>query len=407
MSRLVLTNATAVLPDRVVENATLVAEEGFIVEVIEGGTAEHSAVDVRGALVLPGLVDSHSDGLERDLRPRPGVEMDAGFALSSYEGRARGAGVTTVFHGVAYEDDLRQERTVEQAGELLGVIDRRVASGAALLDHRVLLRVDARSPRAFEEFRVVVDELIASADGEVPLVSFEDHTPGQGQYSDFGAYRTAVRGTMTDDELDRYLEQVIAVREQHAGQRDVALAWLSVRALDGRIRLLSHDPSSAEEIALRQRQGVAVAEFPTTLEAAKAARDRGLAIVAGAPNVLRGRSHSGNVSAAELVANGVVDGLSSDYMPSTLLSAAVALALRSVAPLPVSVGLVTGGAARVTGLGDRGELTPGNRADIVVATIDGPWPTVRAVYRAEEQRDDETGTRYAFRTDGALLGRIA
>ena len=139
MSRLILTHATAVLPDRVANDAVVVAEGGLITEIGTAGTGVPAeAIDLRGALLLPGLVDAHSDGLERDLRPRPGAEMDPYFAVTAYEGRARGAGVTTVFHGIGYYENTAKERSVEQAEMLVGVLGERAGGGAALVDHRVL-----------------------------------------------------------------------------------------------------------------------------------------------------------------------------------------------------------------------------------------------------------------------------
>lgn len=386
MSRLVFTHATAVLPDRVVEDTTLVAEDGVITEIGDGASgAPAEGIDLRGAYLLPGLVDSHSDGLERDLRPRPGAEMDPHFAVTSYEGRARAAGVTTVFHGIGYYDNTFKDRSVEQAEMLVGVLTERNSTGVGLLHHRLLLRLDARAAGALEALKYAVERL--SVPGEpLPLVSLEDHTPGQGQYADVEAYKKAVSVSVPEEQIDEHVRQHMDQRASIAWHRDVSIRWLSEQALAGRIRLLAHDAVSDEEVRLRAQQGSAVAEFPTTLEAARAAREIGLLTVAGAPNVLRGGSHSGNVSALELIAEGLVDALSSDYMPSTLLAAAHTLADRKVLDLPWAVGLITRGGAQVGGLDDRGELRVGARADLTIATIDGRWPTVRRTVLAEELR---------------------
>ncbi|HEX7660642.1 MAG TPA: alpha-D-ribose 1-methylphosphonate 5-triphosphate diphosphatase [Pseudonocardiaceae bacterium] len=388
MSRLILTHATAVLPDRVANDAVVVAEGGLITEIGTAGTgAPAEAIDLRGALLLPGLVDAHSDGLERDLRPRPGAEMDPYFAVTAYEGRARGAGVTTVFHGIGYYENTAKERSVEQAEMLVGVLGERAGGGAALVDHRVLLRLDARAEYALEALKGAVDRLHRPG-RPLPLVSFEDHTPGQGQYADVAAFKRAIEVPMPADQLDAHVREHIEHRATIAWHRDVSIAWLSEQAIAGRIRLMAHDPVTADEIHLRAEQGVTVAEFPTTHQAARAAREAGLLTVAGAPNVLRGGSHAGNVSATELIREGLVDALSSDYMPAALLAAAITLAGRGIVALPRAVALITRGGALVGGLDDRGELRVGGRADLTVATVDGGWPTVRRVLLAEELRDD-------------------
>ncbi|MFD0472280.1 amidohydrolase family protein [Nonomuraea thailandensis] len=205
-----------------------------------------------------------------------------------------------------------------------------------------------------------------------PLVSFKDHTPGQGQYRDSAVYRRWLEGTegISPEEAQRRVETLVAERDTRIGHREIALGRLAELAAQGRARLLAHDPVTAAEIDVAVANGVAVAEFATTTGAARAARERGLRVVAGAPNVLRGGSHSGNVSAAELVAAGLVDGLSSDYLPSTPLAAALLLAARGIVPLPRAVALVTSGPAAVAGLADRGALVAGQRGDLAVVTVE-------------------------------------
>ncbi|MGV9850273.1 hypothetical protein ACWDWU_16110 [Streptomyces sp. NPDC003442] len=191
-----------------------------------------------------------------------------------------------------------------------------------------------------------------------PLVSYEDHTPGQGQYRNLEAYRAIVQRQehLSAEDADRFIRHRIDERADSLPQRTRTLAHLGREARSGRIRLLAHDVESAEELAGVRAAGAAVAEFPTTREAARAAQDAGMPVVAGAPNVLRGGSHSGNVGAEDLIGEGLVDNLSSDYMPSALLAAALHLAERGVVPLHTAVALITSGAARTAGLADRGAL---------------------------------------------------
>jgi alpha-D-ribose 1-methylphosphonate 5-triphosphate diphosphatase len=278
----------------------------------------------------------------------------------------------------------------------------RAATADALVDHRLLLRLDARDPMALAALRLAVERLYDPA-GPLPLVSFEDHTPGQGQYADAEYFRLAMRdgNGLSEAEATARFDALVEDRESRKHHREAAMRWLSGQALAGRIRLLAHDPVNAEEIARASAQGVAVAEFPTTLEAAAAAKEHGLPVVAGAPNVLRGRSHSGNVSATELIGAGLVDALASDYMPSTLLAAVLSLADQGVVGLPRAVRLVTAGAAAVVGLSDRGALVPGLRSDLTVVTVAGGWPTVRLVLLADEQRADSPQPQLIHATAGA------
>lgn len=387
MIRHSVVNATAVLPDRVLHDATVIAEDGVIVEIGVTVRRPPDALDARGALLLPGLVDVHSDGLERELRPRPGAEVSPEFAVTSYEGKARAAGVTTMFHGIGYQTNERKERNLQQARMLEETLVQRSLADDCLVEHRLLRRLDVRDPQALAALRSAM-EAGHHPDSTLPLVSFEDHTPGQGQFADPEYFRAQMQTTgVSAQEADARFAALIAEREGLKWHRDVALEWLSGQALAGRIRLLAHDPVTAEEIRAAIRRGVAVAEFPTTREAAEAARAHGLPVVVGTPNVLRGGSHSGNVSATELIHVGLVDALASDYMPSTLLAAVLTLADRSVVSLPQAVGLVSSGAARVAGLSDRGAIAVGQRSDLTVVTRWGGWPTVRAVLSSRAQRE--------------------
>jgi alpha-D-ribose 1-methylphosphonate 5-triphosphate diphosphatase len=394
-------NVRAVLPDRVVEDATVVAENGVVVSVAERGPAPPHAVDGRGAFCVPGLVDTHSDGLEKEVQPRPGVPFPYDFALGSFEGRVRAAGVTTVFHGVAFEENQRETRTVELARTACRAIEDR-STQDPLIDHRILHRLDARDPAGLAALR---QRLAGRPTGSrpPPLVSFEDHTPGQGQYADPSVFRAHIEHTrgLGREEADEAVAQLTDERNRRLDQRDQAIAWLADQAGQGRVRLLAHDPASPAEIEDARRWGAAVAEFPTTVAAATAARESGLATVLGAPNVLRGGSHSGNVGAEELVDKRLCTALASDYMPSTLLAAAFLLARRDTTPLPAAIGLVTSGPATVAGLEDRGRLVPGGRADVVLVTVDGHWPTVRAVLQATARSTDRTDLSATSRTQEA------
>lgn len=391
MSRHVFAHARAVLPDRILDDAVVVVEDGLIVEVTghAPGAIPAEAIDLRGALLLPGIVDTHSDALEKEQKPRPTVQFPPEFAVASFEGRARAAGVTTIFHGISYQTSRDKDRILERSVGLSAALVDRIATGTGLIDHRHLYRLDARDPEALGALQDAL-EALPERDGVVPLVSYQDHTPGQGQYADLDAFRQHMASGqgISEEEARQQIDRMIGERDKKLAQREVTLNWLSQRANEGRIRLLAHDVVTAEELAYVHAKGAHVAEFPTTLEAARAAKVLGMPVVAGAPNVLRGGSHSGNVSATELVAAGLVDNLSSDYMPTTLLAAALRLAQDDVLTLPAAVRLITAGAATTAGLSDRGSLVPGQRGDLIAATGDVRQQTVRMVLLAEESRDE-------------------
>lgn len=382
----------AVLADRVLDDATIVVRGGVITDIADGGRAPDDAVDGRGAFCLPGLIDTHSDGLEKELVPRPGVRLGVPFALRSFEARVRSAGVTTVFHGVGFEDDDNYGRTVVLANELCDAIEERAASGQALIDHQILYRLDARDAPGFDGLVARLAPRLGALEAP-PLVSFEDHTPGIGQYTDRTAFERYIAGTrnVSDDEARRRVDDLIAERDALLVNRDRALPWLTNQVAQGHLMLMAHDPATDDDVAEAVAWGSRIAEFPTTVRAAELAHVAGLRTVCGAPNVLRGRSHSGNVSASELIALGLCDGLASDYLPTTLLGAVAALVDRGVCDLPRAVAQVTSGPADTVGLTDRGRLAPGQRGDLALVTFDGSLPTVRAVLRAHLCELDRVG----------------
>lgn len=371
----VLGHVRAVLPDSVIDDA-VVAVRGGVIAAVEPHPAGLSAdVDGAGLLCIPGVVDTHSDALEKERLPRPGAELPIEFALLSLEGKLHAAGVTTVFHGAGFEQSMGRgtPRTVADAKLFCQAIEARVDG---LVDHRILYRLDVRSA---EGLAALKDQLTGTPG--VPLVSHEDHTPGQGQYADRAYYERYMMGSrgMTAEQAARHVDDLIAERDGRLGLREEAMGWLAEQAQAGRIRLLGHDLTTEAEVDDLVARGGTVAEFPTTLGAAQAARDRGLPVVMGAPNVLRGGSHNGNASGQELIGRGLVTSVASDYLPSSLLAAVFALVDDGRIDLAAAVGLVTSGPADVAGLADRGRLQPGLRADLTLIATRGRWPVVRSV----------------------------
>jgi alpha-D-ribose 1-methylphosphonate 5-triphosphate diphosphatase len=371
----VLGHVRAVLPDTVIDDAVVAVRDGLIAAVEPHPAGLSADVDGEGLLCIPGVVDTHSDALEKERLPRPGAELPIEFALLSLEGKLRAAGVTTVFHGAGFEQSMGRgtPRTVEAAKLFCQTVEERVDG---LVDHRILYRLDVRSP---EGLAALKDQL-ADTPG-VPLVSHEDHTPGQGQYADRAYYERYMMGSrgMTAEEAARHVDDLIAERNGRLGVCEDAMDWLAEQARAGRIRLLGHDLTSEAEIEELVARGGTVAEFPTTVAAARAARDRGLPVVMGAPNVLRGGSHNGNASGRELVRRGLVTAIASDYLPSSLLAAVFTLVDEARISLAAAVRLVTSGPADVAGLADRGRLQPGLRADLALIARGTRWPVVHSV----------------------------
>lgn len=381
----VLGNVRAVLPDTIIEDARVVVRSGRIAAVEPRPAGSAADIDGAGMLCVPGLIDVHSDALERERAPRPSALLPWDFAVASLEAKLRAAAITTVFHGAGFQQKNvgGVQRSATAAIELCDAVAARSAALAPLVDHRVLFRLDARSGGGAQ---TLADALASHpvTVGSMPLVSHEDHTPGQGQYADRRAMERYLAGAdgLTEEQAKQRVDGLITEREQYLPVLERNLAWLGELARAGRIRLVGHDPDSPESIVALRERGGSVAEFPTTVPAARTARDLGFPIVMGAPNVLRGESHSGNVSARELIGLGLVTALASDYLPSGMLAAAFSLADAGLVSLPAAISLVTAGPAAAAGLDDRGRLEPGLRADLALVPASPGWPVVRAVLRA-------------------------
>lgn len=372
---IVLGNARIVLANQVVESGWIALVDGRIVEIGEG-RAPQGAVDCAGDLVMPGLVELHTDHLEAHFVPRPKVMWDPIAAVVSYDGQLATSGITTVL------DSLRvwREKGAEEADGHAGLLADAIASArdADLLraDHFLHLRCEIPMPSVVDE----AEELIRQP--YVRLMSLMDHTPGQRQFRDEVKLRDYYRGKgagKTDAELDALFAQRFAYQEAYAATNLRAIVALAHKH---GVPLASHDDTTEENVADAVRDGVAVAEFPTTLEAAERLQEAGIDILMGAPNVVRGGSHSGNVAAVDLARAGLLQILSSDYIPSSLLMGALQLPQRAPdIDLAKAVRTVTKAPAEAVGLHDRGEIAVGKRADLIRVHVAHDVPAVRSVWR--------------------------
>jgi alpha-D-ribose 1-methylphosphonate 5-triphosphate diphosphatase len=365
-------NARIVLADEIVDGN--VAVDGGIITGVASG-ASQAGEDFEGDYLIPGLVELHTDHLENHYRPRPGVFWDAMASLHAHDVQISGSGITTVFDAVRIGSDLDMPQMREHAGLLIDAIRAARQQGWLRAEHLIHLRCELPSSDVIEHFESFVDY------PETRLISLMDHTPGQRQFTSLETYKLFYKKQLgvTQDEVERYLAEALAQHERYSGPNRRHLVQ---RARSRQLAMASHDDATLAHVEEAVADGVAIAEFPTTLEAASAAHDAGLAILMGAPNVVRGKSHSGNISATDLVRAGLLDILSSDYVPFAPLQAAFALPQRvDTIALPAALATVTRNPARAAGLGDRGEIAVGKRADLVRVKLVGGLPVVRSVWR--------------------------
>ncbi len=372
----IVENARLVLPDRV-ETGWLAVTGGRIAEIGEGPAPERG-LDLRGDILLPGLVELHTDHLESHYAPRPGVRWHPLGAVLAYDAQIAASGITTVFDSLRAGSDPDGSGLGSELDALAQAIADARASGLFRADHRTHLRCEIPSADVVDAVRAFAERF------PVGLISLMDHTPGQRQFRDVSKYyQYAGRGGRPIEEIRAGTERKIREGRALTAMNRPALVALA-HAMG--IPLASHDDTTLADVGMSRAESVALAEFPTTLEAAQASHAAGITVMMGAPNLIRGGSHSGNVAAQDLAEAGLLSILSSDYVPASLLMAAFQLPERVPGiRLPEAIATVTANPARATGLNDRGRIAVGLRADLVRVRIAQGVPVVRQVWRAGER----------------------
>jgi alpha-D-ribose 1-methylphosphonate 5-triphosphate diphosphatase len=373
---LILANARVVLADAVIERGWVAIADGRIAEIGEGTPPERGD-DLAGDLLIPGLVELHTDHLEAHYVPRPKVHWDPMAAVVSYDAQLATSGITTVLDSVR----IWREASIQEVDGQHDVLSDAIAAArdADLLraDHFLHLRCEVPMPDVIAD----TEKMVGRRD--VRLMSLMDHTPGQRQFRDetkLRAYYRGKKGGLTDAELDEMFELRRRYQAAHAELNRRGLVDLARRR---GIPLASHDDTIPEHVTEAIDDRVAIAEFPTTAEAAEALHAAGIKVLMGAPNLVRGGSHSGNVATADLAAAGVLDIMSSDYVPSALLLGALRLpAAVPTFDLPAAIRTVSRTPAHAVGLTDRGEIAVGKRADLVRVYSNAGTSTARNVWRA-------------------------
>jgi alpha-D-ribose 1-methylphosphonate 5-triphosphate diphosphatase len=375
----ILQNAHIVTADDVIYGFVVV-EGDHIIEVGSGRPPEQGT-DLGGDFLIPGLVELHTDNIEAHYMPRPKVMWDIKSAVLAYDAQVAASGITTVF------DSLRVGRMeydapdgfAAKALELADAIGDAQENGHLRAEHLTHIRCEVPAPDVIAGFMQLLDR------HPVQMISLMDHTPGQRQFRDLDKYFTYFGGKSgrSDDEV----REIVVERQKTGADRARVGRPKIVEIAKARgIRLASHDDTTIAEVDQSAAEGVTLAEFPTTLEAAEASRAHGMMTIMGGPNVVRGGSHSGNIAARDLAEAQALDILSSDYVPASLLLGAWQLQnIASLGGLTGAIRLVTKNPAEATGLIDRGEIAIGKRADLVHIRVAGDRPVVRAVYRGGQR----------------------
>ncbi|VTQ57064.1 phosphonate metabolism protein PhnM [Campylobacter jejuni] len=372
---MIINNVKLVLDDQVVEGS-LEMQNGVISAFADSRSQLPQALDAQGGWLLPGLIELHTDNLDKFFTPRPKVDWPAHSAMSSHDALMVASGITTVLDAVAVGDVRDGGHRLENLQKMIDAIVNSQNAGLNRAEHRLHLRCELPHETTLPLFEKLMDTPVLS------LVSLMDHSPGQRQFATPQKYREYYQGkyNLNDEQMDDYQEEQIALSRRWAQPNREAIA---ARCRERTISLASHDDATAAHVEESLALGSVIAEFPTTEEAARASHANGLQVLMGAPNIVRGGSHSGNVAAHHLASLGLLDILSSDYYPASLLDAVFRIATddNNAFSLPQAVKLVTRNPANALGLQDRGEIAEGKRADLVLARAHGKHHYVQNVWR--------------------------
>lgn len=370
--RIELRNARVLAPEPIGDR--LVIADGQVADA-EGAVA--ASVDCEGDFLIPGLIDIHTDNIEHHFHPRPGVTWPSplGAALA-HDGQMLLSGITTVLDSLSLGDYDSAGARTRMLNAAIGGLNAAHAAGLLRVDHYFHFRCELSDGGLLPLIEAHVDN------PRLRLLSLMDHTPGQRQWHDLALYREFRRKknnrVWSDEEWQAYVDDRLAQQARFVPE---ARAIISAHGRDKQIRLASHDDTTLEDVEQSAGDGITISEFPTSLVAARHARARGQKIVMGSPNVVLGGSHSGNVGAMDLAEEGLLDVLTSDYVPASLLHAAFLVGER-LGDLSAGIATVTSAPADLLGLADRGRLAPGTRADLLQVRLVEGVPVIRAAYVA-------------------------
>nr|WP_321457632.1 alpha-D-ribose 1-methylphosphonate 5-triphosphate diphosphatase [uncultured Cohaesibacter sp.] len=380
-NELLFKNAQIVTRDEIIHGSVHVTD-GLIDDIVEGNSSsalDKVAEDLDGDFLLPGFVELHTDHVEGHYAPRPKVRWGAMAAVLSHDAQIATSGITTVFDALRVGIDHDADLTYDDMKTMADAFHRGVDEGTLRADHFIHLRCEVSADDCLSAFHQFDDYNL------IKLVSVMDHAPGQRQFVDIEQYAVYYKGKlkMSDDDFKIMCERRTAASARNSDRNRNEIARI---CKERGVILASHDDATVAHVEESVRHDVHVAEFPTTIEAAKASHEAGLAVLMGAPNIVRGGSHSGNIAASDLVDLGVLDILSSDYIPFSLVQAVFRLADQDKKlSLPEAVRLISDTPARAVGLDDRGAIELGKRADFVQVRKSRNTPVVRKVWRTGER----------------------
>jgi len=371
------THARIVTPEAVLDDAALLIEDGKITAINpETRPADSREINLEGRLLLPGLIDLHCDALEKEIEPRPGVHFPLDFAIANADRRNAMAGITSVFHALSFANDELGVRNNDYAARIARAVHE--VHGELLVDNRVHCRYEVTDSEAPALLLKLLEH------DAVHLLSFMDHTPGQGQFKSDVAYREYLSKSYKKSEAE--IDALLAEKKAAGAGAEKRMQLLAAAARARGVQVASHDDDTPEKVEMVAALGASISEFPINLETAQAARAKGMSTLFGAPNLLRGKSQSGSMRALDAVLAGVADCLCADYAPAAMLPALLKLPELAGISLPQAIALASCNPARAAGLHDRGRIETGLRADLIAVSTQYETPRVEGVWCQGQSR---------------------
>ncbi|WP_425807432.1 alpha-D-ribose 1-methylphosphonate 5-triphosphate diphosphatase [Desulfitobacterium sp. Sab5] len=372
-SKTLIKNGHIVLPNTVIKGQ-IVIEEGRIAEIVEGGfqktsvLPEDQVIDAQDCYIMPGIIDMHCDALEKEMQPRPNTLFPVHMAFFELEKKLATSGITTMYHSLTLSD----EWGVREQGMVVNIIQKinQFKKQRAMINHKIHLRYEV----TFLEGIKILEKMIREK--QIDFMSYMDHTPGQGQFRDKAAYKDFVKAYGVDEEkeLEAFFDKSVESQQKINWNKLISLAKSAGK---NGIHLASHDDDTKDKIeTLVACEGV-ISEFPINLEIAEYAMSKGMSVCVGAPNIIRGKSHSNNMRAIDAINHHAADIICSDYLPSAIVPAIFHLAQEKV-KLTEAVKMATLNPAKALGIDHNvGTLEAGKYADLIVIKLHEGYPIIR------------------------------
>jgi len=367
-------NGRIITPTEIIENKVLLVEGDQILGFANDTQGVGKVIDAHGRFVAPGFIDTHSDKIEQFICPRPTSQLDFELAIKECERILLMQGITTMYHSLSLfkgeffgKSPLRTKENVLKIADLIDSLHSR----NHLIHHRFHLRIEIDNLEAYDIAKSMIEQK------KVHQISFMDHTPGQGQYKNLEIYHKVITGYRGEEVNKIGFEGVLNYHQTKDFLSFEQLKEIADLAHANRIPVASHDDDCEKKLMISRELGVGISEFPIDLETAKRAKEMGFHTVVGAPNILLGGSHSGNMSAAEAISENCADILCSDYYPSAILHSIFIMHEKHNIPLTDMINKATLNPAKAMNIEAHcGSIEIGKTADILIIDVLDGYPVI-------------------------------